>query len=299
MYFDNSTMTLNDCKVEKNTSKKDGGGIYCVDLKSSTMKNCKIRKNTCSNRGGSLNLKKSEIKMTKCYISDSKAKNGAGAYIENSQLDANDCTFTNNYAEYGGGSLCFIESSKGSFVKTKIFNSRAKVAGGGIYCINSSPSFETCQINSNKVTNSTDSFGAGICCQKNSTPSFKSCLISKNKCTYAGGGIALLDGANVNIESCTVSSNSARFGGGIYLNNCTSSTFKKCTVSSNNASEFGGGVYSRSSCPTFNNCKINNNKAGSKGGAGGGVYYLGLRPRFTNGTKVDKNDPGDVTQGYG
>ena len=56
--------------------------------------------------------------------------------------------------------------------------------GGGIYCINSSPTIENCTI----VGNIADFVGGGIYCYE-SSPTIDNCTISGNSALYYGGGI--------------------------------------------------------------------------------------------------------------
>ncbi|MEW5800562.1 MAG: right-handed parallel beta-helix repeat-containing protein [bacterium] len=78
----------------------------------------------------------------------------------------------------------------------------AAVAGGGIYCENSSPRITNCTISGN----STSYGGAGIFCEK-SSPSIENCVVYGNSGGWGGSGIFCSDSSSPTITNCTISGN--------------------------------------------------------------------------------------------
>ena len=109
--------------------------------------------------------------------------------------------------------------------------------GGGIYCVNSSPTILDCMI----TDNSTD-YAAGIYCE-GSEPTIDGCAIADNSAADGGGGIGLYD-SSPRILNCTVSANFVESGGGGLYCNLSSPMLRHCTFSGNGAGE-GGAIFAR------------------------------------------------------
>ncbi len=152
------------------------------------------------------------------------------------------------------------------------------LAGGGIYCSDSSPTIKNCTIWLNRIylwAKSDDwgysSDGGGIYIGNGSAPTILDCRILDNEAMY-GGGISG-GSSSTKIVNCIIKGNQVDddgywglgdYGGGIY----GSPTLVDCTISENSGGK-GGGIYGRN--PTLTNCTISKNS----GGDGGGVYCLG------------------------
>jgi parallel beta-helix repeat protein len=130
-----------------------------------------------------------------------------------------------------------------------ITNGRAK-EGGGIYCLESSPTIKNCLITDNSAY-----YSGGIYCES-SSPIITNCTISNNN----GGGIRLWDSSPA-ITNCTISNNS---GGGIRCD-YSSPIVTSCIITGNSANNDGGGIFN--SYGPITNCIITGNSAGGSGGA--------------------------------
>jgi hypothetical protein len=93
---------------------------------------------------------------------------------------------------------------------------------------------------------------------------------------YYGGGISLLGGASIKLDSIIVSGNNARDGGGIYSIN-SSPILNNVLISGNTAISDGGGFYNQTGSPIFNDVQISGNTATTYGG---GVYNQSGSPIF-------------------
>lgn len=168
-----------------------------------------------------------------------------------------------------------------------------EMAGGGIRCEASSPTFINCRIVDNIVMNHLDSPGGGIFADGESSPTFIDCVITGNDASGASGsgrgGGAYFAGGNPTLINCIFSENKTTgftvirgLGGGIY---CVggSPTITGCTITDNHG-ERGGGLYLRNATPTIANSVISGNSAtgGYGGGWGGGMYNLSSSPTITS-----------------
>ena len=113
--------------------------------------------------------------------------------------------------------------------------------GGGLYCINASPTILNCRISGNTALNGTDGYGGGMI-NCHSSPTLTNCTISGNA-AGRGGAVLNVFSSSPTLTNCTISGNTASFvGGGMYNVFSSSPTMTNCTISGNVASTGGGGV---------------------------------------------------------
>ncbi len=134
--------------------------------------------------------------------------------------------------------------------------------GGGILCLNSSPTVVSCVITGNRANNG---LGGGVYCG-NSSARFKNCMITENRAAD-GGGFHYESTGNHSLETCTVVRNRAHYGGGIVFRD-SHTVVTNCRISENRAL-WGGGVYCVGAEPFFATCHISHNGDGIEGSAGG------------------------------
>jgi len=146
--------------------------------------------------------------------------------------------------------------------------------GGGIYCVNSSPTIIQCRIVGNNATERLSSgllgVGGGIACQAMSKPLISQCLISNNSAGEFGGGLVCRN-SGPTISYCRFMGNDCgNEGAGIYSNGGLQ--IESCEITGNFAGGNGGGVLCKGNL-TVEQCLIVANRAG---GDGGGVYSSSL-----------------------
>ena len=145
--------------------------------------------------------------------------------------------------------------------------------GGGVYCWQSSPTFQDCVISRNAVTKA----GGGVYC-KVSNPTLNHCTISGNSAMYEGGGVSCYDESSAMLNNCTVKSNAAGYVAGGVQAYCSDPILTDCTIVDNLAYS-GGGVGLSWAYATLTNCLIRENCAAERGGA---IWALASYPRITN-----------------
>ena len=119
--------------------------------------------------------------------------------------------YYHNYYDvnYGGGITC-IDSSP--TIKNNIIFNNNSVCGGGIAISSFSyPTIENCEILNNSVT----SRGGGIYCIYGATPVLRNLNIHNNSADGNGGGLCLILHSIVELEGINIHNNN---GGGLYLN---------------------------------------------------------------------------------
>lgn len=152
-------------------------------------------------------------------------------------LIMNDCILQNNKNSTSAGGIS--NSGTLEMINTSVKNNEAK-SYGGIYVANTFY-MEGGEILGNVANENT---GGGLTSKGNDGKVFlKNVSITKNKASLSnGGGIALISGSYLCLESCIIKENSANGdGGGIYANGSLS-LFGKMEISSNSAVNFGNDI---------------------------------------------------------
>jgi hypothetical protein len=165
---------------------------------------------------------------------------GRGIFIYNGNLTINNCTISNNSADWGSG-IGICNNSIVTITGSTISGNSAG-SGGGIYNYTNS----TLTIIGSTISgNFADDSGGGIANCDNSTVTITGSTISGNS-TYihGGGGIFNYAYSTLTIIGSTISGNSAGDDGG-GISNCDNSTvtITGSTISGNSATVNGGGIY--------------------------------------------------------
>lgn len=166
-------------------------------------------------------------------------------------------------------------------------------SGGGIefYSTGGSLTMKGCEVRDNEAF-----FGGGI--YASSALEMESCTVSGNTAATDGGGINL-DANALKMKDCEITGNTAtRNGGGIYIEGSAATlTMENGKISENIASGDGGGIYVSVGTFTMNGGTIEKNEANY----GGGVYVNGGAFNMSgDGSAItDNKTRGNATSGDG
>ena len=185
----------------------------------------------------------------------------------------------------GGGIFCLDSSPtiRNCIIEDNIAdNDAVRVApGGGIYLRNSSANIEDCSF----VNNYAESGGAIQVSGSSSALTISNCDIIGNSTEFYGAGICT--SGNSVISHCVIMHNSAgNYGGGIKGNH-GNQKINNCLISGNSANEFGGGICYANSTLTIKNCTITGNSANILGG--GVDFYFHCSAIISNCILWDNN----------
>lgn len=138
-------------------------------------------------------------------------------------------------------------------------------SGSGLVFLNGgAPVFSRCVIETNTASSTYP--GGGVTCIQ-SSPSFTQCVISDN--TGGDGGGVYIRYAGPTFTNCTITANTSALGGGVFCDYATP-LFTASRIDSNS----GSGIYSRNfSTPALHNCILSNNTPAT-GVNGGGIHAL-------------------------
>jgi len=155
--------------------------------------------------------------------------------------------------------------------------------GGGIVCVDSSPTIENCIL-----SNNTGVYGGGMK-DTNSCPTVTNCRFIGNAAHLFGGAMDNYNNSHPVVTNCTFinnltdSSYSDEWGGGAVGNDDDSNPrFSGCRFENNFTYGLGAGMYNEGSCdPILKNCVFINNEA-QWGGAGMASDYGECDPYLVN-----------------
>ncbi len=187
-----------------------------------------------------------------------------------------------------------------------------ETAGGGMYCLGSSPSISDCVFSDNFGTigggifcdagshatidsttirnNTANNYGGGMSCFL-SNPEISSTIFQSNtSLKYGAGGLScyMSDPA---INACTFIGNSANVNGGAMLCLIANPILTGCIFENNTAREFGGAVFCDFGMPRLIDCILRSNSAKR----GGGMNEATFSEPYLVGTTVCANTPDQIT----
>ncbi len=186
---------------------------------------------------------------------------GGGMFNETSSPTLTNCTFTGNWSYFGGG---MRNDSSSPTLTNCTFSENYGSVGGGVFNYDGSPTVTNCTFSGNSASS-----GGGMH-NRCASPTLTNCTFSGNNSAGfggKGGGMRNNVYSRPTLTNCTFSGNSAPYGGGMHNNYDSTPTLINCTFSGNSAVYNGGGMgNTTSSSPTLTNCTFSGNSAGSSGG---------------------------------
>jgi len=198
LYCVSSSLAFANCIISDNSASGDGGGMQSENT-SLTFTNCTISDNSAGGYGGGINLYGSAptLTFTNCDISGNVATSyGGGMRCGGASPSLDSCTISSNTGSQGGG--IFFSSSSSSLMHCVINDNTAGYAAG-VFCAFSSDTFTNCTITGNSVQND----GGGVYC-RDASPVFNSTIISFSN----GDGIYLRDSPASVFKYCDIFGNS-------------------------------------------------------------------------------------------
>lgn len=203
---------------------------------------------------------------------DASHKEGAGIYLESSNLTISNCTIIGNEAETNGGGI-YVESATVIISSCKITGNTASQGGGIFNIFDAAPEIIDCLFSGNTATS-----GAGAY-NKEALPAYKGCTFELNSAT-ANGGAMVNDTASGDIKNTIFRGNSANDGGGVYNFNFSSPIITNGLFTGNKALNSGGAMHNSTDvAPSLVNCTLTGNAATSNGG---GIFNDGVNITVAN-----------------
>ncbi|MBR6023647.1 MAG: peptidase C1 [Methanobrevibacter sp.] len=191
--------------------------------------------------------------LTNCTFLDNYAEYGGAVYVEIGVLSVDGCNFINNSAKAYGGSIS-CEDGSTLKISDSFFDSDKSIedAGGAIYTRLSSAI-----IRNTDFVNCSSFFGGAIC-SLNGQLDVSASRFRKNSAQFDGGAVYAMYG-RINFLNNEFESNAALNGAGVFSDNCTTISLNSNNFTSNGAVT-GGALFSNanSKITDLSNSFINN-----------------------------------------
>ncbi|WP_067041607.1 Ig-like domain repeat protein [Methanobrevibacter sp. YE315] len=178
------------------------------------------------------------VNINNCTFIDNYAEYGGAIYMLGGSLDITDSLFINNYAYNFGGAIACEYGTNIKISKSKFLNSHSVAdAGGAIYTRQA-----TLNLNNVNITNSSATFGGAIA---SLNTAFTSNYLKVQDCSakWDGGAVYHMYGNFTSLYG-NFENNSANNGGALFIDNSTSLFLRYNKFISNQAGLTAGGVYS-------------------------------------------------------
>ena len=156
-----------------------------------------------------------------------------------------------SFEDYGGGILCINASP--SLINLNITGNYISSGGGaGIYLGNSSSI-----INSVKIYNNiSDNIGGGIYCRDQSSLKVLNSIIYSNSAVWGGEGIYCHDSSNIIIQDCKIFSNIGSNKGVVFIRDSPNSRISNVKIANNHCAS---GIYCASSIISMDSVSVHDN----------------------------------------
>lgn len=203
-----SSPHISDCTI----SFFNGNGILWGSFASGTISRCTI--SYCTN-SGIYRQSSGDLTLIDCIISNNTVSTAPGGGIRSTvsgSLILINCTISDNTASDNGG--------------------------GGIWCEYGTAILTNCTINGNYAQDlgSAPNIGGGGICLYNANAIISYCTVFDNSAAPDGGGIAINNSGNLNVDHCNIDSNQTfgvQYGSGINVGSGCTAAITNSIISSN------------------------------------------------------------------
>ncbi|MHC4527065.1 MAG: right-handed parallel beta-helix repeat-containing protein, partial [Planctomycetota bacterium] len=163
---------------------------------------------------------------------------GGGLYSNNGNLTVRRCTFTDNYAYYGGG-MCSTNASRPTVTDCTFVANRGFLGGGMNNYYYSNATITNCTFSGN-----IGQYAGGMCNSGSCSPDVIGCTFIQNSATtQLGGGMFNSNGCDPNVINCTFTANEAGTGGGGMANDAVSNPIVTNCILWGNTAPNGPQIY--------------------------------------------------------
>ncbi len=178
-----------------------------------------------------------DVVMTNLTISHGDGMDGGAIYMNVGRtLTLNDCTISNNTAEYNGGAI-FVEINSTLNINRSTITGNSSSSGGAIFVNNGA----ALNLNSSTLSGNSATSDNGGAIYNNGSMNAVNNTFSGNLSPNGVGG-AIINWGTMTLTSNTLVENESQWGGGIYNVATAPATLNNNIVALNVASEFSRGM---------------------------------------------------------
>lgn len=249
-----SVLTLVNVTVTNNTAD-DGAGIYLRNTGATlSMTGGSLTNNRASDQGGGLRNRRGDVTLSRVVVSGNTARTGGGVWNQDTAavLDITDSNFSQNTSDNRDGGA--IYNDRGTVtIDTSTFDNNASVRdGGAIYTRRGRLSITRTTLNGNAAGRD----GGGLW-TRDTNSTLTNVTLSGNSAPGDDGGGIRAQGGTVQLNSTTLTGNSAGSGGGIFVENNSVRLFNTIVADSASGGNCAGNITSLgNNLDTANDCGL-------------------------------------------
>ncbi|QWC84197.1 hypothetical protein KLP28_11410 [Nocardioidaceae bacterium] len=310
-------LDIRNSRILKNTVTGEGasGGAVFNDGGELLVSASRLNRNSAVRAGGAVELDGGTALIRNSRMAGNNAgtapgNGGALHTTGDGQVTLVGSSARNNTAVEGGG-LWNSDTGSLGLVRTEVQGNTATgsnagdatdAGGGGIYNDGGTVVVGASQVLRNDATG-TSASGGGIL--NKGTMEIESTTISDNSATRAGGGIEGAGGSSTDVLNSAVLNNAVATnpgnGGGVHLGGDAEATVVGSRVLGNTAGAEGGGLWNNTGTMTVESTVLRGNSAGGDAAdnGGGGLYNNGGTMVVTNAVVEDNSATGTAGSGGG
>ncbi len=235
-----ATATVTNSAIKDDSASDDGGGVFVEGTV--TLNNCNISSDTAGNGGGGVCTDGGTANLNDCTVSNdsgviASGQDRGGGAVTNSGgwVNLKDCEIFDN-ADEG------LWNEGIATVSDSTFSNDSTVGSGGAIGSDSAPGL-TATLNVSDCTFNNDSAAVnGGAVQNGGSADFSNCSFANNYAGGGGGAIWNQAGDSLNVDNCTIATNSAASGTGGGIWNQGTLTLSNTIVAENTAGQSGRDV---------------------------------------------------------
>ncbi len=228
-------VVISNCEISDNDADF-GGAIYLDAYAQVTISDTVIENNDAASSGGGLYADAATLHLDDVTLTGNDGLYGGGLLLIDTTATMDTVELSDNEASWGGGLLL----SGGSLAGTDVVadGNTASDIGGGVTII------EGGELSGIEATDNEAAFGGGFALWgTDDDPTMSDCTVSRNTASTAGGGIWMYStNVGITVSSTEISGNSAAYGGGLSTEG-GENELDSCSVTLNSAVLAGGGAY--------------------------------------------------------
>ena len=244
-------------------------------------------------QGGGL-FAQSDMTVENCIFTNNTAESGGGASVTfGAEVTFESCVFDDNHIaedDFGSGAGAYVNDATAHFSNCTFINNDVPWNGGAVNVnVNGLGNFTNCLFKNNTALNVG---GAVTVINSTADANFTGCVFEENVAP-AGGGVTV-NSADVDFIDCDFIENEATHnaagGGGLHVQSGAIIVINGCDFIGNSTNHAGGGVqfFGFSGSGSITNSRFRHNDAVV---AGGGLHVNGTAPSVS-GTEFCDNSPG-------
>ena len=291
IYCDNGILNVNNSKFNHNFVHNyhynvlaQGGAIF-INNSIGNVQNSYFTSNFAYYSSGAISAILSNLKIDNCTFTENEAEYGGAVSIRNGNMTVTKSVFKNNKADNGAiyGYLANM------IVEDTLFENNVADCGGGAIFIENCTTLTVSSSSFKK--NSAKSFGGSIYAAYSDNVQISDTLFEKDNSDRIGGSIFSLE-SNLNLDNVSISEAKAPFGAGIAGLDSDVSV-NDASIENCSAKYYGGAIYNSYGALSIADSTLSENDADR-----GGALYLIYCLLDIDSTKFIDNRANNGTAGY-